>query len=152
MALTVVVGLTFALGVVSLLTALRAQRAIPPLPTAPVQPYDDSGLRTELELVSQELEVIRADYEEWRADINTAVAEGIKHVERAEARIRATVRRAREELEEGGVRSPGLEAEALELFGVNGGRSEPQPMPTVQPSVAGGEDRFSAFPGAWDGF
>lgn len=119
--------------------------------TRPAPPYDDSELRELLELVVQELESVRADYGEWKADINTAVAEGIKHVERAENRIRATVRRAREELEEGGVRSPGLEAEARDLFGEHGDGGGARGVPPVPNGVGGGQPGrdFSAFPGDW---
>jgi len=64
-------------------------------------------------------------------DLIFAISEGISKVERAESRIRATVRRARAELEEGGTYSPALDAEHQELRVIDGegGREEPvQPM------------------------
>lgn len=137
---------------VALTSAWRAFRLSPPQETPHVPPYDDGELRELLELVAQELEAVRADYAMWKGDINTAVAEGIKHVERAENRIRATVRRAREELEEGGVRSPGLEAEARELSLFDGARGGESSVPTVPPNVASSGNRFAAFPGTWNGF
>ena len=122
--------------------------------TSSAPPYDDTELREALADVAGVLEAVRADYVQWQADINTAVAEGIKHVERAENRIRATVRRAREELAEGGVRSPGLEAEALDIFGRDGGGSSSSSVPPMHNGVAGGQpgNRFAAFPGSFDGF
>lgn len=117
--------------------------------TSTPEPYDDSEVRATLEVVADMTEALRADYAGWQADINLAVAEGIKHVERAENRIKATIRRAREELEEGGVRSPGLEAEALELFGPNGEGGGGGRMSAVPTHMDGHHDDFSAFPGAW---
>lgn len=121
---------------------------------APGPSYDDSAIRHGLHAMADELDAVRAEYAEWKADINTAVAEGIKHVERAENRIRATVRRAREELADGGVTSPGLEAEARDLFGEHGARGESSGVPTLPEGVGGNQqgNRFAAFPGSFDGF
>lgn len=68
-------------------------------------------------------------------DLTLAVAEGIKHVERAENRIRATVSRARKELEEVGVESPGLEAEYRELSLIDGGGGQNGGMPEMHQNV-----------------
>ena len=54
-------------------------------------------------------------HEDRLTNLTLAVAEGIAHVERAEARIRATVQRARAQLAESGIESPALEAEGAEL-------------------------------------
>lgn len=80
--------------------------------------------------------------------LTLAVAEGIQHVERAENRIRATVRRAREELLENGLEpSPGLDAEARELRLVDGGGSPPSPVHPVRAEVGEDEDEIVALPG-----
>ena len=54
-------------------------------------------------------------HEDRLTNLTLAVAEGIAHVERAEARIRATVQRARAQLAEAGIESPALEAEGDQL-------------------------------------
>ena len=54
-------------------------------------------------------------HEDRLTNLTLAVAEGIAHVERAEARIRATVQRARAQLAESGIESPALEAEGDQL-------------------------------------
>ena len=73
--------------------------------------------------------------EDRMEDLTLAVAEGIKHVERAENRIRATVSRARKELEEHGVQSPGLDAEYRELSVIDGGGGPEGGMPEVHQSM-----------------
>jgi len=75
-----------------------------------------------------------SDCERRIDDLVYAVAEGIKNVERTEARIRATVSRAKRELEENGLDHPGLTAEHHELFPVDGTGSPEgglQPMPQL---------------------
>ena len=67
--------------------------------------------------------------------VKFAVAEGIEHVERVENRIRGTVKRARKELQERGLTSPGLEAEASGLSLVDDERGEGSPMPVVPADV-----------------
>lgn len=88
--------------------------------------------------------------EEWRDDLNTAVAEGIQHVTRAENRIKATVRRAREQLADVGLEHPGLEAEAAELFARDDARGGEGAVPPMSANV---EDDprsvFAGFPGAF---
>ena len=118
-------------------------------PVAPA--FDDSDLRTSLLDLGEVIEVLRADYATWKADINLAVAEGIQNVGRAEKRIQATIRRAKEQLEEHGMESAGLEAEYRDLQSVHGNGSDQIELPEVPPSVADCGDRFAAFPGTWDG-
>jgi len=84
--------------------------------------------------------------------LTLAVAEGIQHVERAEARIRATVGRARAELRAAGIESPAIEAEAGSLHigdGEGGAGGAVLPVPTrVEAPVSAIEDRQpSAVPG-----
>lgn len=76
-----------------------------------------------------------------------AVSEGIQKVERTENRIRATVRRAKEQLEDGGVSSPALDAEASELRLLDGGARETEQVPSVPERVATPD--MTDFPGDW---
>lgn len=69
--------------------------------------------------------------EDAQDDVMLAVAEGIKNVERAENRIRATVSRARKQLEDSGVEHAGLEAEAAELRLIDGGGGSPEGLPPM---------------------
>lgn len=71
-----------------------------------------------------------------RVDVLTlAVDEGIRHVDRAEKRVRATVGRARRELAEAGFVSPGVEAEAADIHELDGGASGAEGMPPVSAPV-----------------
>lgn len=102
-----------------------------------------------------EMSRLSITHEDRLTNLTLAVAEGIAHVERAENRIRATVARARRELQESGVESPGLEAEARELRVIDGGRSDESEVPTMRAPVApapappvGLDDHLpSSFPG-----
>ncbi len=76
--------------------------------------------------------------------LTEAVASGIAHVERSEARVRATVARARQELGQFGIEHPGLEAEGEELRFGDGGGSEEEGLPPVHEDVAEGG---SSIPG-----
>lgn len=80
-------------------------------------------------------------------ELTFAVAHGINHVERTENRIRATVRRAQEQLEDGGVSSPGLDAEAAELRLVHDEGGGAEQVPTVPSGVAAPD--VSDIPGDW---
>lgn len=88
-------------------------------------------------------------------EVKLAVDDGIRHVDRAERRIRATVKRAREQLSEHGLESAGLEAEAAELRVIDGGGSEPegvQPVPEDMGRSAQAALRqvFDGIPGEFD--
>ena len=88
------------------------------------------------------------DCERRLEDLVYAVAEGIKNVERTEARIRATVSRAKRELEENGLDHPGLTAEHHEIFPVDGTGSPEGgllPMPQIM------ADAESSIPGVTPG-
>lgn len=98
------------------------------------EPYDDTGLSqrlAEIEVLMQRLLDEHEAVTGWRDDVNIAVADGIKHIDRAESRIRSTVSRARKELERHGVESPGLEAEDKELRELNGDRSAVEGVPAL---------------------
>ena len=90
-----------------------------------------------------------AELEKRIGDLVFAVSEGISKVERAEARIRATVRRARAELEDGGTYSPALDAEAAELHLVDGGGSEDEPVQPLRDPVAAPGLDVRDLPGDW---
>jgi len=88
----------------------------------------------QLEELSQELASVRGfaagvhgqvgELEKKVDGWSLAISEGIERTERAERRIRAAIARAKKELAEHGLESPGLEAEAEELRKLDGGRSE----------------------------
>lgn len=65
-----------------------------------------------------------AELDKRLVETRQAVAEGIERVDRSERRIKATVTRARKELESRGYTDPGLEAEDHELRLIDGVGSE----------------------------
>jgi len=80
-------------------------------------------------------------------EFRLAIAEGIERVERAERRIKQTVRRARKELEERGLTDDGLEAEAFELQLLDGDRSKQSELPPVPTPVEEAEPELKRRPG-----
>jgi len=143
------VGVAWILGGLALAGLSRVHSRINGLSERDRPSYDDAELREAVAACINEVGSLRAEYTEWNADINLAVAEGIKNVERAENRIRATVRRAREQLSEHGLESPGLEAEYRDLQVVDGGRSEAPQVPAVHEGMASPGNRFDGLPGDW---
>jgi hypothetical protein len=99
-------------------------------------PRAREAIHAHLDDLTEEVASIRAEYAEvsaWKQDITLAVDEGIRHVDRAENRVRSVIRRAREKLEENGIEYGALEAEASELRIRDGGGSQGggvQPVPT----------------------
>lgn len=94
----------------------------------------------ELELVAiKAADVMNGDRLELLAKrldtLTHAVAEGIERVDRSERRVRAVVKRAREELAEDGHVSDRLEAETHHLFGGDAPRGEEGRVPAVRPQV-----------------
>ena len=83
-----------------------------------------------VELVENVTDAVN-DVEDWRKDIVIAVSEGIERTDRAERRIKATVQRARKQLETLGYDDPGLEAEAVELRLLDGDGSDKSEVPPV---------------------
>jgi len=83
--------------------------------------------------------------------LTLAVAEGISHVDRAEKRIHGVVSRARRQLAESGVESPGLDAEAGELHGIDeeprSGERVPTLLEDVEPPLTLDDRLASPFPG-----
>jgi len=83
---------------------------------------------------------LEADHE----DVRAAVAHGIEDIERVDNRIKATIRRTTKQLEEAGVESPALNAEAEHFRVVDGGGGSESGLPTVPEIV---EDVQSSIPG-----
>lgn len=83
-------------------------------------------------------------------ELTLAVDEGIKHVDRSERRVRSTVRRAVQRMEEAGYIDEAVEAEAAgirELDAEERGEEELQPVPA---DVEGDPALdFSDLPGEW---
>ena len=80
-------------------------------------------------------------------NLTLAVADGIERGDRAERRIKATVKRARAELEARGFQDPGLEAEAHELRLIDGEPSPDGGVQPVQPDVARPGEQASSIRG-----
>lgn len=80
-------------------------------------------------------------------DLKLAVAHGIEHVDRVENRIRAVVRRAKEQLEEAGVTVPGMEAETRQLQLLHEGGGIEEGVPAMHEDVAGFDP--TDLPGTW---
>lgn len=145
-----IVSVSSGASLLALLIAMWALMRSKPSPSVPAPSYDDRALRTVLDQHAQLLDGLQAGYEQLEArfaDVVEAVDEGVREISRKENRIRATVRRAREELEAEGARSPALDAEALELQQGDGGGGGPQAVP----AVPAGLGRFNAYdlPGDW---
>jgi len=75
------------------------------------------------------------EFEGWRKEIVIAVGEGIERTDRAERRIKASVQRARKQLESLGYVDDGLESEAVDLRLIDGDGSEKGELPTVSAPV-----------------
>jgi len=120
------------------------------LEMAPETALNPDGTAVEFNVLKQEIVVLRASQEAVEdrfKNLLQAVADGIERVDRSERRIHATVKRARKELADGGLESPGLEAEANDLRLLDGGRSEEQGMPTVREELATYGGTPSSIPG-----
>lgn len=76
-----------------------------------------------------------------------ALAEGIERVDRSERRVKATVARARKELEASGLVDPGVEAEAEELRLVDAARGSDRGMFPVSTPVVPAVETPSSIPG-----
>ena len=87
------------------------------------------------------------DLEARVRDYVIALAEGIERVDRSERRVKATVNRARKELEAHGLADPGVEAEAEQLRLIDAARGSDRGMHPVQQSVEPDIAPPSGFPG-----
>lgn len=144
------IGLASAALFVSFLGAWRAFVVRPEAQVGHFEPYDDAKLQARLNQLSVIVEEVHSEYEVitgWRDDVSVAVSEGIKHIDRAESRIRSTVSRARKELEKQGFESAGLEAESAELRLVDAGGSEEGELPALREAVEVAGPDFTGIPG-----
>lgn len=102
-----------------------------------LQGADGLASRSAVEETNRELERLRL-----------AVAEGIENAERRENRIRSTVGRALKVLDDHGLDpSPGLEAEARDLFDVDEGGGEDEGVQPVRDDMAGHRAALEALQG-----
>ena len=115
-----VVGAIVLVLILEVLRGRQAARAVPDVVQDPPQTCPGC------EEVSLGLGQLQQEFQALRA----AVAEGIEHVDRVENRIRGTIKRARKELSERGLESPGLDAEVatLSLVDDQGGGAEAVPV------------------------
>ncbi len=77
-------------------------------------------------------------------DVRAAVAHGIEDIERVDNRIKATIRRTTRQLEEAGIESPALNAEAEHFRVIDGGGGDVAELPPVPEEL---EDLQSSIPG-----
>lgn len=130
------------------------QSVIRTIETRDIPDSDVQGLRQEFADEAHALRSRLDDHEtalleldQYKRDITLAVDEGIRHVERAERRVRQTIRRTQQKLEDVGLSDPALDAEAQEYFDADesgGGEEEVQP---VQADVGPDLDGPSSVPG-----
>ncbi len=76
--------------------------------------------------------------------VRAAVAHGIEDIERVDNRIKATIRRTTKQLEEAGVESPGLNAEAEHFRVIDGDGGEAAELPPVRDGL---DEDASSIPG-----
>lgn len=101
------------------------------------------GLGARIVQLETDLDVIVDE----RKDLILAISDGIERTDRAERRIKATVKRARKELLSRGYVDPGLEAEGFELRELDGEGSDESELRPVQPSLGIVEDETSSIRG-----
>jgi len=80
-------------------------------------------------------------------DLKLAVAEGIERVDRAERRIKGTVKRARNKLKEHGVVDEGLEAEESQLREDDGIGSDTAGLQPMRPQMVDSNPQASSIRG-----
>ena len=134
-----------------------ALEALQKHPTLGIDPSDIVSLRADqghlkqasvafgdqLELFGSQMGEVTRRLDETRL----AVSEGIERVDRAERRIKATVKRARSELASRGFQDDGLDAENFELQLLDGDGSEPSELPAVHETVEAVKPEASSVAG-----
>jgi len=90
------------------------------------------------------LQVRMSELEADHLSVRAAVAHGIEDIERVDNRIKATIRRTTRQLEEAGIESPALEAEAEAFRVIDGGGGDDLELPPVPEEL---EDTPSSIPG-----
>ena len=94
--------------------------------------------------VRARMSALEADHK----DVRAAVAHGIEDIERVDNRIKATVRRVKTQLDEAGLESPALSAEAEHLRVIDGGGGDPGGLPPVQEDVGEVQSSIPGVPAA----
>lgn len=125
----------------------RIRAALDSYETVVTPPYDDAALRAALDSHAEAIDALQAEV----TDQSLAIAEGIRHVDRAERRVRAVVGRAKKRLDDAGFSDAGLDGEVAELREIDGSGSPANGVPTLREGVgAGSQERdMSHFPGRW---
>ena len=101
----------------------------------------------ELAAVVDELATQGKELDDRVREYVIALAEGIERVDRSERRVKATVARARKELEARGLVDPGVEAESEELRLVDAARGSDRGMSPVRQTVEPAFPAPSSIPG-----
>lgn len=110
----------------------------------------ESRLTEHAATINGSVESIR-DLEEKIREQNLAIAEGIERVDRAERRVRESVRRAQKRMADLGYVDEGIEAEAAGLRAIDEADGADAGVPPLQQDVGSpGAPDMSAFPGRWD--
>jgi len=110
----------------------------------------DADLQQDIETNGRDLTELSEHidgYDAWRKELVIAVSEGIERTDRAERRVKATVARARKQLETLGYDDPGLEAEAVELRLLDGDGSATGGVSPVPAEVANAPEESSSVRG-----
>lgn len=130
---------------VALVAARAALRALGRDLEGVSHPFDDTELLEALGHTRKEIESLRAGH----TLITEVVDNALLETKRRESRIRSTVSRARRELAEHGLESPGLEAEYGELQVIDGEESPAQAVPDVPVVLEPRWQRIPGLPGEW---
>lgn len=135
----------------SLDTALGANGGAHPVDSQILQRLDGHDRADEKLAKHLDAIVDRVNEHDGRfGELTLAVDEGIKHVDRSERRVRSTVRRAVQRMEEAGYIDEAVEAEAAgirELDAEERGEEGLQPVPAHVESDPAAD--FSDLPGEW---
>lgn len=121
------------------------KRSRPAVASPDVSP-DDTFAREvrDVERAILELDARMSTLEADHLEVRAAVAHGIEDIERVDNRIKATIRRTTRQLEEAGVESPALSAEAEHFRVIDGGAGDEGELPQVQEDLG---DAPSSIPG-----
>jgi len=110
----------------------------------------DADLQQHIELAARYVTELTENVDgldAWKKEIVIAVGEGIERTDRAERRIKASVQRARKQLESLGYVDDGLESEAVDLRLIDGDGSEKGGVPPVSAEVANAPEESSSVRG-----
>ncbi|MEE8488688.1 MAG: hypothetical protein V3S43_00020, partial [Acidimicrobiia bacterium] len=109
-----------------------------------------AGFAEVVEGIDRRLERCEIDVDaiqDERKDLIVAISEGIERTDRAERRVKNTIRRARKELETRGYVDPGLEAEDLEFRERDGAGGDEAGLRALPAAVAPVPEETSSIRG-----